>query len=94
MDLKLLRKESHISQLDAANAVGVHINTWTVWEKGAGKPTPENKIKIKEIFGIKKFGYHLEGKEYSRRKHVLDFIGLEPEEYEKKVKKITNDLDY
>jgi transcriptional regulator with XRE-family HTH domain len=54
MDLKNLRKEKKLSQIEIAEAIGVHVNTYIVWERGAGQPSPENLEKLKKVLKIKK----------------------------------------
>ena len=53
MDLKKLREEKKMSQIDVAKAIGVHLNTYALWEKEGGKPTPENLAKLEKVLGIK-----------------------------------------
>jgi len=53
MDLKKLRKEKKLSQIEIAELVGVHVNTFILWERGAGQPTPENLKKLKVVLKIK-----------------------------------------
>jgi len=53
MNLKELRKEKNLSQIEIAEAIGVHVNTYILWERGAGQPTPENLKKLKEVLEIK-----------------------------------------
>ena len=95
MLLKKLRQQSHISQIDTAKAIGVHLNTYVLWEKGAGNPNAENLKKIEDVFGINKFGVGgSKDNEYCRRKYILDYIGMDPVDYDKKIKKICDDLEY
>lgn len=54
MDIKRLRKEKGISQVKIAKSIGVHLNTYALWERGGGKPSPENLEKLKAALGIKK----------------------------------------
>jgi len=53
MDLKKLRKKKGMSQTDVARELGVHLNTYSLWEKRVGCPNPQNLEKLKKIFGIK-----------------------------------------
>jgi transcriptional regulator with XRE-family HTH domain len=49
MDLKRLRQDKGLSQVEIAEEIGVHVNTYILWERGAGKPTPENMEKLKAV---------------------------------------------
>ena len=53
MDLKELRKNKKLSQIEVAEKVGVHVNTYILWERGAGQPTPENLKKLEKVLGFK-----------------------------------------
>jgi len=53
MELKRLRNEKKLSQIEVAEMIGVHVNTYILWERGAGKPSPENLEKLKEVLDIK-----------------------------------------
>ena len=52
MNLLELRKEKKMSQTDVARKIGVHLNTYSLWEKNVGNPSPENLEKLKRLFGI------------------------------------------
>ena len=54
MNLKKLRKEKDLSQIELAELLGVHINTYILWERCVGNPTPENLVKLEKVLGIKK----------------------------------------
>jgi transcriptional regulator with XRE-family HTH domain len=43
--VRLAREEAGYRQVDAAEAVGVHKNTWQNWEKGEGAP----ELHVQEI---------------------------------------------
>ncbi len=51
-NLKEARKAKGISQYDAARMIGVHYNTYILWERGAGNPSPENMKKVKKLLEI------------------------------------------
>jgi DNA-binding transcriptional regulator YiaG len=53
MDLKKLREDLNLSQAHVAKILGVHINTYTTWERSCGKPSQKNLEKLKNLFGIK-----------------------------------------
>ena len=53
MDIRKYRKEKQMSQIEVSKAVGVHLNTYALWEKGAGNPSPENLEKLKTVLDIK-----------------------------------------
>lgn len=48
MDLKQFRTDHNLSMIDFACRIGVHINTYTLWERGAGNPSDEMQIKLDE----------------------------------------------
>ena len=52
MELKKLRQEKGYTQIELASKVGVTLNAYIKWEKGANKPTAENMNKLKEVLGI------------------------------------------
>ena len=47
--LKEKRERLGLSQVEMAKLVGVHLNTYSLWERGAGQPNDENKEKLKDI---------------------------------------------
>ncbi len=51
MDIKKLRKEKNMSQVEVAIAVGVSIVSFQLWERGATTPSDENLKKLKEVLG-------------------------------------------
>lgn len=53
LDLKKLRQKKQMSQIEVARAIGVHLNTYSLWEKNGGNPSPENLEKLKSVLGIK-----------------------------------------
>jgi len=53
MDLKKLRLEKELSQIELAEILGIHVNTYILWERGAGQPTPENLKKLEKVFNVK-----------------------------------------
>ena len=53
MDLKRLRLEKKLSQIELAELLGIHVNTYILWERGAGQPTPGNLKKLKKVLGFK-----------------------------------------
>lgn len=48
MDLKEIRKNLGVSQIDMASAVGVSLNTYILWERNGANPNPENQLKLEE----------------------------------------------
>ena len=40
------------SQMRVAQELGVHVQTYRIWEGGGGNPSPENKKKLKKVLGI------------------------------------------
>jgi len=57
-DLKRIRKEAGLSQLDLASAVEVSLTTIRTWEKGASTPNKENMKKLKNVLASH-LGYHI-----------------------------------
>ena len=51
--LKEKRKELGLSQTQIANLLDVHVNTYRLWEQGAGNPNEENKKKLEKALDIK-----------------------------------------
>ena len=49
MDVKKLREQKKMTQIDLAVKLGVSPSTIRTWERGY-KPSPENMAKLKEIF--------------------------------------------
>ena len=41
------------SQIETAAKLGVHVLTYQLWERGAGKPNPENRRKLEELLGVR-----------------------------------------
>ena len=48
-ELKDIREELGLSQTEIANLLDVHVNTYRLWEQGAGQPNDENKRKLEEL---------------------------------------------
>ena len=51
--LKERRQEMGLSQTEIANKLGVHVNTYRLWEQGAGKPNAENRKRIEDVLDVK-----------------------------------------
>jgi len=51
MNIKELRKKQGMTQVDVAIKVGVSVNAYQLWERGAMKPNPENKKKLEQVLG-------------------------------------------
>lgn len=52
-NLKELRKQKKLSQIEIAKLIGVTANTYRNWEYGANDPSEENMEKLKEVLDIK-----------------------------------------
>ena len=50
--LKELRKERHLTQTDLAQALGVAMNTVSIWERGERQPNDSVFFKIAEFFDV------------------------------------------
>ena len=51
--LKEVRRELGFSQTEIASLLDVHVNTYRLWEQGAGNPNEENKKKLEKALDIK-----------------------------------------
>lgn len=49
-NLKELRLQKGLSQVEVAKHCGVSVNAYIHWEKGVSKPTEENEAKLEKIF--------------------------------------------
>jgi transcriptional regulator with XRE-family HTH domain len=52
-NIKQLRKQKGLTQGEVAKRVGVTLMSYQIWERGYGKPTPENMQKLKEVLEVK-----------------------------------------
>lgn len=48
-NLKQVREEKELTQVELAKKVGVSIATYLNWERGVGKPNDENMEKLIEV---------------------------------------------
>ena len=48
-DLRKRRKALGLSQMELARLVGVSLLTIQTWERGVGKPKPENREKLEQV---------------------------------------------
>ena len=48
-EFKSVRDTFNKSQIEMAIAVGVSINTWILWERGATIPNEENQLKFETV---------------------------------------------
>ena len=53
MDLKKLRKEKKLTQIEVAKRVGVSMVSYQLWERGVSSPNDENRIKLIKVLDIK-----------------------------------------
>ncbi len=53
-DIKKARLAKGWSQIEAARRIGVSALTFQLWERGAGKPNPENRKKLEKILDLNK----------------------------------------
>jgi len=51
--IKQARLSRGWSQIETALLLGVHLTTYQLWERGAGKPSRKNRMKLEKILGIK-----------------------------------------
>lgn len=52
-NLKEIRQEKGMTQVEVAKAVGVSLAAYLLWERGAGNPNADNMKKLKEVLKIK-----------------------------------------
>jgi len=50
-EMKKLRTNNQLTQIDVAVAVGVSVAAYRLWEAGGGNPTPENAAKLEIVLG-------------------------------------------
>lgn len=60
IDLKKLRAEKNMTQVEAANKIGVSIATYRLWEAGAFNPNEANYQSLLEAFDILPFTDEME----------------------------------
>ena len=53
MNIKELRKELGLTQVEVAKQVGVSLSAYLLWERGVSNPTPENLEKLKKVLQVK-----------------------------------------
>ena len=53
MDIRTAREKKGMSQIEVSKAIGVHLNTYALWEKGGGNPSPENLAKLLKVLQMK-----------------------------------------
>jgi len=51
MTLREARRERGFTKVDTCVLLGVSLPTYSLWEKGVGRPTPENEAKLIATFG-------------------------------------------
>ena len=49
-NLRELRKEAGLTQMELAGKIGVSLNTVVKWEKTPSKPSEENHKKLEKLF--------------------------------------------
>jgi len=49
LDIKSLRLEKKLTQIDVAKKVGVSLTSYQLWERGVTTPTEENLKKLYEV---------------------------------------------
>lgn len=52
-NIKELRVKKGLSQVAVAKACGVSLAGYLLWERGVGKPTPENLAKLRAVLSEK-----------------------------------------
>lgn len=51
-EIKEARDKASMTQIEVASEVGVSVAAYRIWEKGGGRPTPENAQKLKEVLNM------------------------------------------
>ena len=49
MDLKQIRKQYNVTQVDMAKACGVSLSAYLLWERGVANPNEENQAKLNQV---------------------------------------------
>ena len=52
-NLKQIREDKGMTQIEASNAIGVSVEAYRRWENGGGQPSEKNLIKLKSVLEIK-----------------------------------------
>ena len=50
--LKNLRKQTHLTQVDVAEKLGISQPAYASWERGVKKPTQENLVKLAQVLNV------------------------------------------
>ena len=74
-NLKLLRQEAGLGQVELANKLGVSKGIISLWENGLSEPNLASLVEISLFFGISLD--ELVGME-ELKKHITDHIGAAP----------------
>lgn len=53
MNIKELRISKGLTQTDVAKTVGVSLTAYQIWERGVGKPSPDNLKKLEKALSVK-----------------------------------------
>ena len=48
-ELKKIRSQFNMTQVDMARACGVSLPTYILWEKGVSNPNDENQVKLNDV---------------------------------------------
>jgi transcriptional regulator with XRE-family HTH domain len=50
-NLREVRKNKGLTQIEVAVRVGVSLTAYQLWERGASEPSPDNLKKLEEVLG-------------------------------------------
>lgn len=53
-NLKKIRTELGMTQVEVARKVGVSLSGYLLWERGVSNPTPENEKKLRKVLKLDK----------------------------------------
>ena len=51
-DIKKIREEKKMTQVEVSRLCGVSLAGFRIWESGGGDPSPENLKKLKSVLGV------------------------------------------
>jgi len=71
--VRLAREEAGLRQVDAAEAVGVHKNTWQNWERGIGAPEL-HVSEIEESLGLEPGWFTFHRDPYAQVMRLVDEV--------------------
>ena len=77
-NLKKLREDSHLSQEQLADAIGVSKSTIGMYEQGRRVPSVEMLVQMADLFGVS-LDYLITGKEFSGMETTENEVTTQPD---------------